>query len=273
MNQRKIAVPDLAFAAAGLLALIATFLPWWSLSASATIGGQTESESVTVNAWNAASRAGDLNRTITGPLAWIPMLLLLLLGALALIRAFAAPQLLPGKVFYQAGAGVGALAVVLVLTRWVTYFKTPSSTDVGGVTASASSGASFGTYLGLLFGLAAAGAGVWALTQPHLIAAQAGDGAAQAGRGDGGGYPQPPYAQQPYTQTTQPAPVAQSPAPGYGQQAPYTPPQQAYPQPQNPPMPAQPPQGYSPPAPQYGPPAQPGSPAAPQQGQQPPAWQ
>lgn len=254
MNQRRIAIPDLGFAAAGLLALIATFLPWWSVSESATISGQTVSDSVTVNGWNAASRAGDLNRTITGPLAWIPMLLLLVLGAVALIRAFAAPRLLPGKIFYHIGAGAGALATLLVLIRWATYFKAPTSVSVDGVTASGSSGASFGTYLGVLVGLAAAVAGVWALTQPHPIAGHAGDGTAQAAPRSR--YPQPP--------NVQPAPVAQPPEPGYGQQAPYTPPQQAYPQPHQP-MTVQPPRGYH---------QQPyGAPTPPQQGQQPPAWQ
>ena len=269
MNQRKIAIPDLVFAAAGLLAVISTFLPWWSYSA----GGF----SVSVNGWNSAS-AGDLNRTITGPLVWIPMLLLFVLGALALIRALAAPQLLPGKLFYQVGTGVGGFAVLLVVLRWMTYYSPPAG-DGG------SSGASFGTYLGLLLGLATAGVGVWALRQPQLTAVQG----AQAGGGFGGyqqpgqfgGYPQQqqygqqqqPYAQQPQ----QPYPQSQG-QPQYGQPVP----QQGYPQqPQQPQyaQPAQPQQygqhqpGYAQPQPQPGYPQQPQPPQnygqPPQFGQQP----
>lgn len=195
MNQRKIAIPDLVFAAAGLLAIISTFLPWWSFSESQ----DGESLSFSVNGWNSASTGGgDLGKTITGPLVWIPMLLLFALGAVALIRAFAAPQLLPGKLFYQVGIGVGGLAVVLVAIRWMTYWTPPNgSTGV-------STGASFGTYLGLLLGLAAAGVGVWALRQPQLTAVQAapagGFGGYPQQPGQFGGYPQQGYEQQGYDQ-------------------------------------------------------------------------
>jgi hypothetical protein len=226
VNQRKIAIPDLVFAAAGLLAIISTFLPWWSFSESAD--GQTLSFSV--NGWNSASTgSGDLGKTITGPLVWIPMLLLFVLGALALIRAIAAPQLLPGKLFYQVGIGVGGLAVLLVVIRWMTYWSPPSG-------SAASTGASFGTYLGLLLGLATAGVGVWALRQPLLTVVQG----AQAGGGLGGyqqpgqygGFPQQQYGQQQYAQ---PGQFAQ---PQYGQHP------QQYGQPQQQPYSEQPPQAY-----------------------------
>ncbi len=247
MNQRKIAIPDLVFAAAGLLAIISTFLPWWSLSS----GGF----SVTVNGWNSAS-VGELSKTITGPLVWIPMLLLFVLGVLALIRAFAAPQLLPGKVFYQVGIGVGGLAALLVIVRWMTYWSPPG----GG-----SSGASFGTYLGLLLGLAAAGVGVWALQQPQLTAVQG----AQAGGGFGGyqqpgqygGFPQQQYGQQQYGQPGQFAQPQYDPQQyGQPQQQPYAQqPQQAYEQQGQPQYgQAQPQQGYpqQPQQPQYAQPSQ-----------------
>ena len=257
MNQRKIAIPDLVFAAAGLLAIISTFLPWWSFSESAE--GQTLSFSV--NGWNSASTGnGDLGKTITGPLVWIPMLLLFALGALALIRALAAPQLLPGKLFYQVGIGIGGLALLLVVVRWMTYWSPPSGS------AGVSSGASFGTYLGLLLGLATAGVGVWALRQPSLTAVQG----AQADGGFGGyqqpgqygGFPQQQYGQQQYAQQGQfaqpqydPQQYGQPPQQPYAQQ-----PQQAYEQQGQPQYygQAQPQQGYpqQPQQPQYGQPSQ-----------------
>jgi hypothetical protein len=262
VNQRKIAIPDLVFAAAGLLAVISTFLPWWSYSESGAQG----SISFTVNGWNSASVGdGNVGRTITGPLVWIPMLLLLIFGALALIRALAAPQLLPGKIFYQVGAGVGGLATLLVIIRWMSYWSPPSGAT--GV----SSGASFGTYLGLLLGLAVVGVGVWALRQPQLMAGQGADTAGGFGGyqqpGQFGGYPQQQYGQQQYGQ---PGQFGQQPQ-GYPQQQYGQPQQQGYPQqgqqqPQYGQQPA-PQQGYE----NYGQPQQPqpGYPQQPQYGQQP----
>src|SRR6185312_2915551 len=98
---------------------------------------------------------------------WIPMLLLLIFGILAL-RSFFAPQLLAGKVYYQAGIGVGALAVILVVVRWLTFFKPP--TDEDGVTVNVSSGADYGLYLGLLAGLAVVGVSIWAMRQAPAAA-------------------------------------------------------------------------------------------------------
>lgn len=213
MNQRRISIPDLIVAAAGLLAIIATLLPWWAMSDSVT--SQKASDSVTVNAWNAASH-GELGKTITGPLAWIPMLALLLLGALALVRAFAAPQLLAGKVFYQVTAGVGGLAVALVAVRWVTYFKPPSSVTFGSVTATVSTGASFGTYLGLLLALAVTAAGIWALSQPHLIVGDSSTGGEYPEQV--GGYPQPDYGQQIPMGHPQQVEQSYGPVPNAGQQ-------------------------------------------------------
>lgn len=274
MNQRKITIPDLVFAAAGLLALVATFLPWWGISESGTIAGQKMSDSFTVNGWNSASHAGDLSKTITGPLAWIPMLVLLLFGVFALVRAYAAPQLLAGKLFYQAGAGVGGLAAALVLVRWVTYYKPPSSVDASGVTATMSSGASFGTYLGLLIALVVSGCGVWAVRHPNLITLRQGPAAGYPGQV--GGYPQPEYGQQFYPQPGS-APAGQQITGGYGPQPqPGQPVPQAYPQPHQPAPNQQPPAGYAQPVQQpYGPAPQFGQPTAPpQQGShQPQSWQ
>jgi hypothetical protein len=246
VNQRKIAVPDIVFAAAGLLAIISTFLPWYKLSESA----DGQSISVTVNGWNSASsggQSGDAGQTITGPLVWIPMILLLLLGILALVRAFAAPQLLPGKLFYQVAVGVGGLCVLLIVIRWITYY-TPSS-DQDGVHVSVSSGADFGTYLGLLCALATAGVAVWGMQQAPAVA-----GASAAGPFGGYGQPQPGFGQPQYGQ--QP----------YGQQPQFGQPQQGYPQQ---PQYGQPPQQGYPQQPQFGQPPQQGYPQQPQYGQPP----
>ena len=285
MNQRKIAVPDLVFAAAGLLAIISTFLPWWSGSG----GGQ----SLTVNGWNSASNGAALNQTIAGPLVWISMLLLLIWGVVAAVRAFAAPQLLPGQLFHQVGIGVGGLATLLVIIRWLTLYKVPAGSGI-------SSGAGFGLYLGLLLGLAVVGVGIWALRQPQPTAGQ--QGAAAGGFGgypqqgqQFGGYPQqqaygqpqygqqPQFGQQPYGQPGYPDPsqqqYAQQPQygqPQYGQQQPQygQQPQQpygqpGYPDPSQQQYPQQPQYGQQPPQP-YGQPQQPGYPPQdPQQQSQP----
>ena len=233
MNQRKIAVPDIVFAAAGLIAIISTFLPWWSAS-----GGGA---SLSINGWNSASDGESIDQTIAGPLVWIPMLLLLIWGIFTLVRAFAAPQLLAGKIFYIVGIGVGGLSTLLVVIRWLTLYKPPAGSG-------ASSGAGFGLYLGLLSALAVAGVGVWGMQQaPAAQPAAGGFGGQQQ---FGGGYGQPQYGQQPgYPQQPQ---FGQ--APQYGQQQPQ-PQQPGYPQ-QQPQYGQQQPQGY---------PQQPQQPAYPQQ--------
>jgi hypothetical protein len=294
VDQRRIAVPDIVFAGAGLLAIISTFLPWWSAS---TVGA-----SVTVNGWNSASDGGTVGRTIAGPLVWLPMLILLVWGALALVRAFAAPHILPGKVFYQAGIAVGGLAAVLVVIRWLTLYKFPAAA-VG-----YSSGAGLGLYLGLICGLAVAGVAIWGMTLPAAGAAQTGAFRYGGQPGQFGGYPQPfpqqQYGQPPFGQPMMQPPYGQlgfDPAqqqygppqpqygrqPQYGQPMPQPYPPQPYGQPgydpsQQQPQYAQPPQQpYGQPQPypqppqdpsqQYGQPPQFGQP--PQGQQPPPQWQ
>ena len=228
MNQRKIAVPDIVIAAAGLLAIIATFLPWWS--------GSGNGLTLTVNGWNSASNNQPTGLTIAGPLAWLPMLLLLIWAVITLVRALAMPNLLAGKLFYQSSIGVGGLATLLVVIRWATLYKFPAADQSQGF----SSGAGFGLYLGLLSALAVAGVAVWGLNLPQAGAAAA-PGPYGYGQQPGqfGGYPQQqPYPQQQYGQP-------QYGQPPYGQPG-YDPSQQQYAQPQY----GQPPQ------PQYGQPGQ-----------------
>ena len=224
MNQRKIALPDIVIAAAGLLAILSTFLPWWS--------GSGDGLSLTVNGWNSASDGESTGLTITGPLVWLPMLLLLFWGVVAVVRALAMPNLLAGKLFYQSGIGVGGLATVLVVVRWATLYKFPDTEQTQGFT----SGADLGLYLGLLCALAVAGAAIWGLRLPQAgaVAAVGGYGYGQQ-PGQFGGYPQQQYPQQQYGQP-------QYGQPPYGQPG-YDPSQQQYGQPQY---------GQQPPAPQYG---------------------
>ncbi|MBR7837991.1 hypothetical protein KDL01_32260 [Actinospica durhamensis] len=235
MNQRKFATPDIVLAAAGLVALISTFLPWYKATESGSVGGTSQSATLTVNGWNSPSQGTLDGQTITGPLVWIAMLLLLIFGILAL-RALFAPQLVAGKLYYQIGIGVGALSVILVVVRWLTFFKPPSDED--GITLNVSSGADFGLYLGLLAALAFAGVSFWGMGQ----SAAAPGGA--LGAPAFGGYPgqpqQPQFGQQPYGQQQ----------PQYGQ-PPQQQPQQPYGQQQYPQQPQQP-YGQPPQQPQYG---------------------
>jgi hypothetical protein len=274
VNQRRIAVPDIVLAAVGLLGLILTFLPWWSASG----GG----DNVSVNGWNEATANGQsfsLGRTVTGPLVWLPMLLLLIWGILALVRAFVAPQLLPAKLFYTVSIGVGALAVLLLVIRWLSYYSVPTQDGVH-----VSSGASYGMFLGVLGSVVHTGMSVYAKVKKVAdIAQNLGLGGQQQQAGQFGGYqPQQPYGQ-PQQGYAQPQ-FGQQPGQQYPQQ-PGQPPQQGYGQPPQfggqQPQPAQPygqpqqpqPQGYGQ-QPQFGQQPQPQQPYGqpqqqPQYGQQP----
>jgi hypothetical protein len=281
VNQRKIALPDIVFAAAGLLAFLSTFLPWWSGS-----GGGL---SLTVNGWDSASNGQPTGLTIAGPLVWLPMLLLLVWAVITLVRDFAMPNLLSGKLLYQSGIGVGALAVVLVVLRWATLYKFPAVALNQGY----SSSAGLGLYLGLLCALAVTGVAVWGVRLP-----QSGAAAAPGGYGYGqqpgqfGGYPQqqypqqygqPQYGQPPYGQPGydpaqqqygQPQ-YGQQPQPQYGQQPQQPYPQQPYGQPGYDPAQQQPQYGQPPQQPYGQPQPYPQQPQGPQQSypQQPPAPQ
>jgi hypothetical protein len=273
VTQRKFATPDIVIAAAGLIAFICTFLPWWSFSQA----GQSGS----INAWDQTSDGTSTNgTTVNGPLAYLPMLLLLILGIVTVVRALAAARLLPGKPFNYVGIGVGGLAALLVIVRWATLWK-PEGYTGGGISAG------YGLYLGLICGLVVVGVSIWAMRQAPAMGAPV-----------FGGFPgqqpygQPQYPQQPYGQPQYPQqPYGQQPQPGqpqpqYGQpqyqqqpQQPYGQPQYQQP-PQQPQYPQQPygqPQYQQPPQPQYPqqpygqPPQQPyGQPQPPQQPQQPP---
>ena len=154
MDRRKIFIPDLFVAAGGLLALISMYLPWWQVL---WIVGEPEVTMRTkVNGWNRASGSVHITGTVTGPLVWVPMMALTVLGILAAVRVVTGPRLMPGRGFHAVAGVAGIVGVVLVICRWQTYYQPPMPT----VTANIAWGASAGTYVGLICGAAVAGAGI-----------------------------------------------------------------------------------------------------------------
>ena len=121
---------------AGLLAFIASFLPWFTFSA---LGGVY---SVSANAWS------------LGFAAWFPVLLLLAGAGLMLAQQLGAnvPVVKPGWPLVL--FGVAVLSLIIILIRWLTL-----SSGTYGLLADSgiSYGAGFGLYVGLvaaiLFGL------------------------------------------------------------------------------------------------------------------------
>jgi hypothetical protein len=111
---------------AGLLAFIASFLPWYSVSAGLF--------SISVNAWS------------LGFLAWFPVLLMMAAAGVILAQQLGAnmPTVRTGWPLLLLGAG--ALSLVLILIRWVSLSAETDGVDFPGV----SYGASFGLYVGLV---------------------------------------------------------------------------------------------------------------------------
>ena len=131
MDLSKLDRTRMALGVIGLLAFIDSFLHWADLS----VGGQTYSQ-YNWNGWNA------------GLGAWLPLLLLLALGVVAVLPAFGTNINLPLGL-PLIGALVGALSFIIILLRWITL---PS--EMG-----ASMSAAFGLYIGLVLGIAAAAFG------------------------------------------------------------------------------------------------------------------
>jgi energy-coupling factor transporter transmembrane protein EcfT len=138
----RVTALDWVVVGAGLLAYIASFLPWYRADVS-ILGIE---RSATSNAWNA------------GIGAWLPVLLLVVAGVVVLasttgVRLPASKSLIT--------LGLSALAVIAILLRWMTF---PDSTgqssfemdnvDVEGLLA-VSSGAGVGLYVGLIAAIAA----------------------------------------------------------------------------------------------------------------------
>ena len=125
MDLTKLGRNEQVLAIVGLLAFIDSFLPWWSVS----FGPISSSE----NGWG------------VGFAGWFPMLLLLAVGVLVALPAFGQSVTVRGG--YAAFGAASLLATVLILIRWLTY---PTASDGFG-----SAGADFGTYIGLILGIAA----------------------------------------------------------------------------------------------------------------------
>ena len=144
MDLTKLDIRARVLGAVGLLAFIDSFLPWYKVSSKSAFPGALQYSS-SGNAWN------------VGIGGWLPLLLLLALGAVAVLPAF-------GRNFEIRGgyAAVGVLALVatvIILLRWLTY---PS---VGGGAGSyIDAGAAFGTYLGVVLGLVSVGVAYLAFT-------------------------------------------------------------------------------------------------------------
>ncbi len=134
MDISKLDRTRMALAIIGLVALVDMFLEWGHVS----VNGEsfTGISGATHNAWG------------MGIGAWFPMLLLLAAGVLAALPAFGVEISLPGGLALLS-ALAGALSILVILLRWVTY---PSQSSLG---FTASWDASYGLYIGLVLAVAA----------------------------------------------------------------------------------------------------------------------
>jgi hypothetical protein len=118
---------------AGLLAFIASFLPWYSISGTGILGAISYS----LNAWS------------LGFAAWFPVLLVVAGAGLLLAQQLGAnvPAVKPGWPLVLLGASV--LSLIIIVIRWLSL--------PGGSDGLVQAGAGFGLYVGLvaaiLFGL------------------------------------------------------------------------------------------------------------------------
>jgi len=119
----------------GILALVDTFLPWYTATAKgafASLGGGSAS----TNGWS------------SGFAAWFPLLLLIAIGVLAALPAFGRQVAVRGG--YAALGAAALVATLLILIRWLTYPSVPAEEA-----AVVDAGADFGTYIGLILGVVA----------------------------------------------------------------------------------------------------------------------
>ncbi|WP_031073867.1 hypothetical protein [Streptomyces sp. NRRL WC-3742] len=134
MDLTKLDTRSKVLAAIGLLALVDSFLPWYSVSQKTPYPGVAYGYSTAGNAWD------------VGIGGWLPMLLLLAVGVLVALPVLGRTVSVPGG--WAAYGAVSLLATVIVVIRWVSYPSIPAEA-ASFITA----GADFGTYLGLLLGL------------------------------------------------------------------------------------------------------------------------
>jgi hypothetical protein len=191
MDLTKLGRNERVLAIVGLLAFIDSFLSWYSVTWKGDFG-VIAGGSLSGNAWD------------VGFWAWFPMLLLLAVGVLVALPAFGQSVSVRGG--YAAFGAASLLATIIVLIRWLTY---PSISDEFG-----SAGADYGTYIGLILGVAATAFSYIAFTAAGGNIAKFGDAfKAQPAQpaAQPGGYvpPAPGYP-----------PAQEPPAPGSWQQPP-----------------------------------------------------
>ncbi|PPK64380.1 hypothetical protein V5P93_001776 [Actinokineospora auranticolor] len=119
---------------AGVLAFLASFFPWYSVSVTG-FGGMGVSQG-----WSAWS---------IGIGGWLPVLLLVAAGVLVFLPHVGTS--VPNLTLLW--LGFAAAAVVIIIIRWLTL---SSSAGLGSFSDSVSDGAGFGLYIGLLAAIASA---------------------------------------------------------------------------------------------------------------------
>src|SRR2546423_13080773 len=107
MKQSKVGRTEIGFAVSGAVAIVTSFLPWFTVSFRGLGELLGEGGSVSANAWK------------LGMGAWFPMLLIFALGVLAALPAFGVDVKVPGGL-PLIGAAAGVLGTVIVLLRWLT---------------------------------------------------------------------------------------------------------------------------------------------------------
>lgn len=132
MDLTRLGRTERVLAVVGVLALIDSFLPWYSVSGKGLAAGISYSE----NAWD------------VGVGGWFPLLLLLAVGVVVALPAAGRSVVVRGG--YAAFGAAAALATLIILIRWLTYPSLP-----GEAAGYADAGAGFGTYAGLILAVVA----------------------------------------------------------------------------------------------------------------------
>jgi hypothetical protein len=175
MDLTKLGRTERILGIVGILALVDSFLPWYSVSVSGgTVGGISYGGSASASGWS------------VGIGGWFPLLLLLAIGVVVVLPAFGTTVPLRGG--FATITAASLLATVIILIRWLTY----QSADYPGVSA----GASFGTYVGLILGIVATVFGYLAFTASGGSLNNIG-AAFSGGPGSGGGAGVSPVAPPP----------------------------------------------------------------------------
>jgi hypothetical protein len=120
---------DWLSAGAGVVAFVASFLPWYTVELDG--GGSGRRASYSASGWD------------VGIGGWLPVLLLMTVAGVIVARALGVT--VPAQVRPHLGLGlvaVPAAATAVILLRWLTF--------PGGEDALGSAGAGFGLYVGLL---------------------------------------------------------------------------------------------------------------------------